>query len=339
MHELVFPISAAALTLFGVVPMLTLLVKAALTFKRRRLRDWASFGAEGVFAALVLPVALPFVWLFSSALHQSEAATFNNGCLVEHPMPMTCLDALILSGLLLIGMSATILWRLWRTHQRAPQAAVAADAPLAARVNALCASHPKLADLRVRIVHHHDAPVYTLGLLKQEVILDACFAQDADDDLLIAALLHERAHVNSRDALRVFIARVALSVNPLGHLLAPELERWRHAREAQCDGDAVLMGGQPLALAAALLRAARFNCTGAPMELEGAAALCGHDALQLKLRVALLLEASPASSTQRFGHLCLALLLLIASITPHIQGLGLLEHFHLYIEQTLRQLL
>ena len=96
------------------------------------------------------------------------------------------------------------------------------------------------------------------------------------------ALLHEHAHITGFDTLRGFVVRFCLSANPAGALLVPDFKRWRRAREAQCDGQAVHLGGQPLALAEGIPRAARFRRAG--RRPRAAAMLCGHIAPESRLK-------------------------------------------------------
>ncbi|CAN0447766.1 unnamed protein product, partial [Laminaria digitata] len=122
-----------------------------------------------------------------------------------------------------------------------------------------------------------------------------------------------------------------LSVNPAGVLLASDFERWRSAREAACDGEAVHRGGKPLALAEGIVRAARFRCGG--LSPHGAA-LCGQNRAALKLRLALLL-AGPPTPVRTFGHVVLFVGVFAALAVPHIESLGALEHFHFEVERLL----
>lgn len=332
MDELVFPITAALGTFLVLMPALTLAARAALARARDRARAWADFGADTTFAWLVAPTALPLLWLASSALHQVEPAQADTSCLVPHALDTTCADAAILLALLVAGTALAIVRHAHRARLAAPLHLAVATHPAAARVAALVADTPALRGLRVAVAHDAPAPVLTTGWLRCRIVLDACFVRDADDAVLIAALLHERAHVDARDTLRTFVARLAVAINPAGRWLADDLNRWEQAREAVCDGEAVHLGGEPLALAEGIVRAARFACAG-PATC-GASLLCGHDPLALRLRLALLLDR-PARARRTLGHIALLTTVLAALVVPHIQQAGLLEHFHFAVERLL----
>lgn len=331
--ELAFPLAALLVVFFGVVPLLTVASRAVLR-RARQTRSWAGFGSQSTFALLVAPTLLPLAWLTSATLHQNEWAQLSNGCLVPH-VGEACADAmLLLTGLLGTLAVATGL-RAWRERPRMPVRAMARANPIAARVHRIVAADPRLRRLSVIVAQNSADPVCTLGWFRPRVIVDACFAEAADDAMLRAALLHERAHVAGFDTVRDFLVRFSLAFNPAGRWLAPDFERWRHAREAQCDSVAVHDGGEPLALAESILCAARFECRGHAqpgVARLGVAHLCGHDATVLKLRLALLVQGPPAPIRGR-AQLVLAVALLSVIVAPHLSSAGLLEHFHLAVER------
>lgn len=328
MAELVFPLAAVALTFLLLIPGLTVVARLALVHRRRRAHAWARFGSAGTFAWLVAPTLLPILWLASSALHHSEASA--EVCLVPHGYGVQCLDALLLLGLTVVGLSVGVGLRAWRTHPRLAVSLLAPDDARVLRVRALTQADPHLRHLDVGVANHAAEPVFTIGWLRPRAIVDACFVEAADDAMLHASLLHEQAHAAGRDSLRCFVVRLCLGVNPLGRWLAPEFARWRGAREAECDGEAVHHGGEALALAEGILKAARFRCAGTAV--LGVAALCGHDAVALKLRVELLLQG-PVRPHRSWGHRCLAAAALAAIVLPHVFGSGVLEVFHSEIER------
>ncbi len=335
MDELFFPLAAVAATFLVLIPVLTLASRAALALSRRRAASWASFGSEATFAWLVAPTLLPVLWLTSSALHQSEPARTSESCFFEHVEATTCFDTLLLLGLLVVGMAATVAARLWREWPRAKLRPLAREHDLVRRILDVAERDIHLRTLRIVVVRESTEPIYTLGLLRPVVVIDACFVRDSDSQVLHAALLHEHAHIAGRDTLRSFLARLCLAANPAGALLAPDFERWRAAREAVCDSEAVYHGGEPLALAEGIVRAAKFRCVG--LASHGAA-LCGHGGATLKLRLALLLDGPPAP-VRTTGHIVLAAGVFAALTVPHIESLGLLEHFHFEVERLLHSLL
>lgn len=329
MAELLFPVSAVLVTFALLIPALTLLSQGVLARTRRRALTWAEFGSDATYAWLVAPTLLPMAWLLSSALHQSEPSQAPASCLIEHATSTTCLDAIALVTLLLGGGALLVVRRLW--VERAPLRVEPLDATdhLARRVAAITAADARLRRLRACVLRHGPAPVLTAGRLRPRVFLDACFVRDSDDAVLRSALLHELVHVQGRDTLRGFAGRLLLAMNPAASRLVPDFERWREAREALCDGEAVALGGEPLALAQGIVRAARFRCAG--LGACGAALLGGPGRSPLHLRLALLLDGPPRPRASR-GHLGLALALTAAVVIPHVPSADLLEHFHYAVE-------
>jgi beta-lactamase regulating signal transducer with metallopeptidase domain len=329
MAELLFPVSAVLVTFALLIPALTLLSQAALARARRRAGSWAEFGSDTTYAWLVAPTLLPMAWLLSSALHQTEPDQAPANCLIDHATATTCLDAIALVTLLLGGGALLVARRLWVERSRLRLDPLDSFDPLAQRVAAIATSDARLRRLRVRVLRHGPAPVLTAGRLNPRVYLDACFVRDSDDAVLRSALLHELVHVRDRDTLRGFAGRLLLAMNPAAARLQPDFERWREAREALCDGEAVALGGEPLALAQGIVRAARFRCAG--LGACGAALLGGPERSPLHLRLALLLDGPPRPRPSR-GHLGLVLALAAVVVVPHVPTADLLEHFHYAVE-------
>ena len=252
MSEWALFVAAIAITMLVITPVITLISKAFLCLKRQRTRAFASFGDEATLAWIVAPTLLPLSWLLSSALHQSEWEAARSIAPLQRA---SCQGAAMVCVGVVTIVGAAIAYRAWRDRPRAPRAILDATHPLSDHVARIVRSDRALRSLRVEVAQRAPSPVYTVGRIRPRVIVDACFAGEADEAMLRAALLHERAHVAGRDMLRHFVARACLSLNPLGHLLLrPEFERWRQAREARCDGEAVRAGGEPLALAQGIVR-------------------------------------------------------------------------------------
>lgn len=336
MDELVFPVAAMALVFFVMVPALTLISKAALSLRRSRTRSWVSFGADTTFAWLVAPVLLPVLWLVSATLHQLEPSRAVEPCFIDHVEATSCIDVALLMGLLLFGGLGVLVKHLREAATDLSFGVVEDNHPQMLRVAAMVASDVHLRRLRVAVAEHSPVPVCAVGFWRPRVILDVCFVRGADDALLRAALFHELVHVKSRDTLRGFVARLCLSINPLGSLLTADFARWKQAREALCDSEAVHLGGDPLALAEGIMRAARSRCAG--QTLQNVSMLCGHNALALKLRVNLLL-GNPPAPVRTWGHAALVIVLLVALLMPHYGPSGLLEHFHFEVERLFHTIL
>lgn len=306
---------------------------ALLKLRRSRETVWARFGSELTFALLVAPTLIPVFWLVSSAAHQSEPSQALESCLLDHVQGRNCSDALLLVA---AAATAFLFRAFFRVQAERPQLNLRKppeNRELDARLSRVLARNPRLHPLRVHLVADSAEPVFTTGWLRTNVFLDACFANAADDKMLEAALLHERAHMSALDNFRCFVVRLGLSLNPLRAVLTNDFERWRQAREADCDSAAVHSGGEALALAQSLLCAAKFRCEG-PL-LCGTSCLTGSNVSVLKLRVALLLDGPPRPH-KTIGHWLLALALLFALVGPHLEQFNYLDSFHLAVEQFVR---
>jgi Zn-dependent protease with chaperone function len=200
-------------------------------------------------------------------------------------------------------------------------------------------ARPALARRRVAVVREAPAPAFVHGWLAPRIVLDAAFVDaETDDRVLAAVLLHEAAHADARDPLRSFGARLCLALNPAGGRLRAELSHWQQAREIACDIEAVTRGGDPLALAQGIVRAARRqNRAPRPHALPlpspaALAALCGHEPAALRLRIALLLEPIPPAATDR-SHRLLLIAVIVAALAPHLIAPGAFESFHHLVER------
>lgn len=333
MGELLFPLAAVGVVVFGAIPLLTLLARHLLARRRAQARAWVDFGSDSTLALLVAPTLLPLVWLLSSALHQIEPSRMGDGCRIDHAMTHACIDALLLVALLAGGLVRAFALRAWRERPGNIGAPLPPSHPLVARLRRIVAADPLLADLPITVAQRAPEPVFVTGLLRQTISLDACFVRAVDDDALRAALLHEREHLTARDTLRTFLARALLHATPAGALLLPDLERWRHAREAACDGDAVHRCASPLALADSLLHALRFRC--GPACPEGATALCGHDASALRLRIQLLLHGPRRTPRITAPSRTLLALVVALVVLPHFDRADLLDDLHHGVEALL----
>lgn len=319
MSALVFPLAALAALFCVVMPAVTLAARAVLRHRRARC-TWHAVGGHTTFALLVAPTLLPLAWLASSALHGSEPARALESCLVDHLGAAHCVDAVVLLALLLAAVAAVTVRRLRVERVRSIGRALPPDDPRYRRLAALAPRHP------VVIAEGAPAPAFVHGWLRPRIVLDAAYVDGEDDAVLAAVLLHEAAHADARDPLRSFVARLCLALNPLGGRLRAELDHWRQAREIGCDAEAVERGADRFALAEGIVRAAR---RGAAPALT---ALCGHDGLALRLRVALLLEPVTPAAADRAQRLLLVALL-AAAVLPHLLAPGAFESFHHLVER------
>lgn len=330
MGELAFPLAALGLTFLVVVPLFSVACAGLLRARRARTRVWAHFGDQTTFTALVLPVLLPVGWLLSAALQQYWAAGAGAPCAATHTAAAGCVDAALLLGAVIVGVAGVVSIRTWQARPQHTVHAFGPDHTSVLRVAQVVAAHPALSALRPTVARHAAAPVYTYGWFRPQTVLDACFVEAADADMLAATLLHELAHVQSRDTVRTLLVTLTQALNPTARLLAPDAARWHQAREAWCDSEAVRLGGNPLALAASILRAARSRCsTATPC---GAVGLCGGSTEALQLRVQLLLE-TPTPPPRSRAHYGLFALIVMVLLAPHVVPYNPLQELHVTVEE------
>jgi hypothetical protein len=334
-----FALLGAAVVFLLIVPTVTLVAKATLMFRRRRLRSLLRIGSAGGWTWVVGPVLFPALWFLSGALHQSEPGAALASCLYDHLGSTVCHDALLLAAGIALLLATAFVRRigpeLWGRSARRRRASARSQSR---RLSRLCAGHPQLRGLRVSAVRGAADSIRTRGVFRPVVEVDAALVAGLDDDALTAALLHEAEHVRGLDPLRNLVAGVCLSLNPLAWLLRPELARWQLAREAACDRAAVRSGADPMALAEAIVAAAR---PAAATATACSARLCGPGLGGVRLRVSLLLADSPRARSSVGSQrplLPIILLILAAVWLPHSAASGPLELIHVGLERALHVL-
>lgn len=338
MSEAAFPVLGAAFVVLFVLPLSALLAKGALLLLERAgprgPLDYLSLR----YVLLTASSAVPLAWFVSAGVHQAETGRSVLACLVSHDSAALCFEpasfASLLAGLILIASVTST-----RQSRRLAPSSSEAARELASRAQRMAASVPGLVSLRTRIVttEQEGFTIATVGLIVPRVFIGVGFAAKLSDPMLASALAHEAEHVSSRDPLRYLLLQVALAINPFGRfLLSPHLARWKAAREAHCDREAVLHGAAPLPLADAIVRAARPLVVGAP--------LGASDTSVLELRIGMLLAFSERAP-QRCQHekrvsMPLALVLLVgALLLPHRTGTSALDALHMGTERALTYLL
>lgn len=340
MTEAAFPLLGAAFVVLVVLPSCALLARFFL--------DWLeSDGARGPlhrlhlrYVVLTGSSVLPLAWFLSAGLHQAESGQSELACLLDHEAAGLCFEpgffALTLASVVVVA-----LLRAARYPGDARASSSSAARVLSLRLERVVASQPALAQLAGRcfVTEEADFALGTQGWFSPRVLVGTTFAARVSDEMLAGALAHELEHVLARDPLRYLLLRFALVVNPFGRLfLESHVARWQAAREAHCDRAAVVAGAAPLALADAIVRAARP--AGRPAPTRPAVALGARDTAVLKLRVGLLLafaERAPtrccAPSSSTFP---LALtLLLVTLFLPHQAGTLALDVLHTSAERAL----
>ncbi len=329
MKELVFPVVAFLFLFLLVIPAATLVSKGLLSLLRRR-APTAAFGSAVPYLLVVVPTFAPIAWFLSAALR--DAGSPLAACLWDHGS-VDCHDSLLFAGVLGVALTVSGLRNL--TSVRRAQRVAVAEPQAFSRIARICAAHPTLAR-HGRIVHvvtGAEQVLCTRGLVRPRIEIDVRLLRLLGDDALEAALLHEVEHVRGLDPLRYAMAAAALTLNPLAKLLRPELEAWRFGREAACDRASVGGGGNALALAFALVKAAGDRSRPGPV-----AALNASGIERVKARIALLLEYTerlPAHHCPRWSSNAVAMLFVALILAfPRAWGATHFDQLHRGIEES-----
>ena len=186
--------------------------------------------------------------------------------------------------------------------ERLPWAAFVAAVPvLAVWMRAVQRARKALAAPRVRTAA-------AVGLIHPCVVVAAHFANAVDEDVLEAALAHERAHVRRRDPLRIWLAQIVTDLQWPFPGARERFVAWRAALELARDEEAreTVRGFD---LAAAVLAAARLERSTSP----AVAGISSADS-RFELRIHRLLSPVPPTSRDSRG------LLVIGAATVLVAG-------------------
>lgn len=332
MTELFFPVFGAMVVFLVAVPLLTLLSRGVLGAVPIHRNSINRYGNPWRYALTIGPTLAPVIWLVSATVHQSEEGAPLAACVVDHLGAEVCRDV-VLFGFVIFSVLGVGVVRRMRGARISPRRGGPPSNPASAnRLRSVCTGHLALSPFasRIHVVEQGRAPVCTRGLLRPVVEVEAQILATLSDEELEAVLLHELEHAHARDPLRLFIAQVSLTINPLGRLLEAEFGRYCFSREAQCDRRAVQLGADPLSLARSIVSVAGVRPAPA-----FTAALGGHGVSGIRVRVHLLLEYAsrwpgPAAPRAPIGLLTLAGALL--AILPHVMGTGPLDALHQSVE-------
>lgn len=337
MTEAGFPLIGALFVFVVVLPLSALAAKGMLLLLERR-SSGALHDLRSRYVVITASSILPLTWFLSAGLHQAEEWRSPLACLLDHETEARCFEPVLFS-VLLAGIAALHVARSLRNlpRFRPSTSSVARDCTM--RIDALVAEHSALHILerRVLVVDGLELALGTHGLVFTKVAVSTAFVAASSDDELVAALAHEAEHVRSKDSLRYAAMHLALALNPFGRaFLAPHAARWHVARELHCDREAVVRGADPLALADAIVRAAR----PAHVAIAG---LGATDASVLSLRVHMLLafaDRQPAHCCKRDTSKFPVLIALIAFflLLPHNTGTAALDAVHVGAEHLLSSL-
>lgn len=326
MTEIVFPLFGAALVVLLVLPAFAALAKVGLVMLDRDEAGGPLHRLNFRYLLLTGSSVLPLTWFVSAGLHQAESGKSVIACLFDHDAAAVCFEPaffVLTLALFVFWSTLTLLREFPRMRLATPELADA----LRARIEQLVRARPELKALRgrIRVTDEASIALITHGFVRPCVYVGVGFAQSVSEETLASALGHEAEHVRSFDPLRYLILRLALAVNPLGRLLLqPHATRWLSSREAHCDREAVLQGAEPLALADAIVTAARPS---SPV------ALGSRDISVLQFRIGMLLafaERAPVRCCQPglSTFPVAVILLLVTLLLPHGTSTAALDVVH-----------
>ncbi|MGH8169265.1 MAG: hypothetical protein ACRET5_12370 [Steroidobacteraceae bacterium] len=167
-----------------------------------------------------------------------------------------------------------------------------------------------------------DCAVSTVGLIQPQVVFSPFLARQLDEEVIRAALAHERAHVLHRDPLRIWLAQWVTDLQWPWPGAMLRFERWLDALELARDDEARASGSDGADLAAAVLASMRFNSQLEPQDgacfngTQLAHARLTGDSRALRNRVSRLLapltsrgKVQRLGTLQRAGYLLIPLLM------------------------------
>ncbi len=332
MRELFFPVFGTMVVFLAAVPLLTLVAYVIFATVPVSKNSIEQQGKPWRYALSVAPTLVPVIWLVSAAVHQSEQGAPLAACVIDHLGGEFCQDVVLFGLLLFAILGVGILRRLRSAYNPHRNRRVSVSSPINKRLNQVCARRADLlrfAD-RIRVVEQGRAPVCTRGLFRPRIEIEADTVDRLSDDELEAVLLHELEHAHAGDPFRLFVAQVALTINPLGRLLEAEFARYCFAREALCDRRAVQFGADPISLARSIVAVAGQRPTP-----KFTAALGGHGLEGIRVRVHLLLDYAahrPKEAIRRGPTGVLMTALVLLAVLPHFTGTGLLDALHRGVE-------
>jgi Zn-dependent protease with chaperone function len=287
------------------------------------------FDRSSVYAALLLPGIIPFVWASSSAIHAFATGETLACCawLIEAPLDWRHVVFGVVPVVLFVAQAWSLIDQYRKRHAAHGRAG---DRSARSQLRRVIQGDQRLrryAD-RIELVDCRAGMFAARGSGRLRIEVATRLVEALNDDALEAALLHEVAHLRQRDPWRFTGLAVARILNPFHGWLQRYASAWRFSREVNCDRRATQGGAEPLALAEALVTVAReSNSADAcrPNEWHAAhAGLCGADDDRLSVRVKLLLEAATAASDSpddtRWSDVSLVALGAVSLIVPHILG-------------------
>jgi len=208
---------------------------------------------ELVLAVVATALFVVIVWL--AALVQSRLASS-----AHEPEPRAWW--VLVRPLIIWALAFAFLWG-WSLREPNPtdeRASLRLD--LLATVAVVVALRALLRGLRaLRSTSRQRLPIATVGLLRPRIVVSPSFLSGASEEVVQAALSHERAHVERRDPLRIWLAQVAADLQWPVPGASRRFAAWLLALEADRDSSVLARGTDPTDLAEAIVIAARLQTT------------------------------------------------------------------------------
>src|SRR5699024_6289005 len=98
MMEFAFPVIAILSVFLVFIPLCTVVARGASVLLDRYGRDDLRVFSNMRLALLVAPVAIPMLWLFSSAVHYAETLRGMEACFFHHSSQEYCFDGVVIAG-------------------------------------------------------------------------------------------------------------------------------------------------------------------------------------------------------------------------------------------------
>jgi beta-lactamase regulating signal transducer with metallopeptidase domain len=296
------------MTIASIAIKTSLVVVAAGLLSATLRRQAAAFHHVVWAAALALCVLMPLAVLFLPS-HDVVVLPAAQTQIVQSAAP----SGFIVIALLLMGSSVVLIRELlatiglarWRRH------AQGASTHWSATLARICAVHEfEVRGLRV-VESEHIASPCTWGVLRPILLLPSA-GNAWPESARYAALVHELAHIQRRDALSTLISRLACVLhwyNPLVWLAAKYV---RTLQERACD-DAVLRAGATPSDYAQFLLDVAADTSGMPRPARMAIGMAHGPSL--RARIVAILDPRASRSPPQRAHLIAACMSLLVVTT------------------------
>jgi len=335
MNELLFPLGTLFLLSGVIIPILSLLTRIRIGYFQRNHPSFQSLHTNRLLFWLLLPTALPIVWIVFSIVHLGYSDVVHTShesiCLLNHEQFWTD-EAILLT--IMMGISLIFAIRIYLEELHQSSVAPVHNPMLESRIHHIRQKLTIGSGSKVLLIKQAKFAAQSVGIIQPKVLLSAEWVAQIDDDMLEATLLHEFAHHHSGDLWTGACLKLGLLMNPSAKLLQPSTAIWLQSRELMADQKALSYGANPLALAQSIVNAIRWQRQN-PLQLHQDVHFClsPSNTSLLKLRLLHLMDSTPstpmpskpASVLWMLGLLCLLSL-------PHLLSIDLLDALHYGIE-------